>query len=211
MKAHELTAVEQQDLDHAYGYKAPTPEQVERYASINAAAKHFEKTVLENCPSSADRTFATRQIRDARMTANRSIALHIAKAVVLALAWLGCKSALAQTTAEVRLCAAKYAAAIVKVDSIASEVQETPSSREMFSRLSETFHDARELVEEYPSASYPSLCSEAALALMRAPLDRMRAQGFAREPAEIVTERVRLARDALGRAAEVGREPLKPR
>ena len=73
---HEVTAAEQQELDHAYGYHPPSGDQVERYAHVNAAAKHFEKAVLEACPPSADRTFATRQIRDARMTANRSIALH---------------------------------------------------------------------------------------------------------------------------------------
>lgn len=70
-----LTAEQQVELDHAYGYKAPTPEQIPKYEAINQAAKNFERVVLENCPSSADRTFATRQIRDARMTANRSIAL----------------------------------------------------------------------------------------------------------------------------------------
>ena len=72
----ELTEEQICDLDHAYGYHAPTAEQIERYAAINAAAKQFERTVLESCPPSADRTFATRQIRDARMTANRSIALY---------------------------------------------------------------------------------------------------------------------------------------
>ena len=74
MKA--LTDQQVEDLDHAYGYHAPTVEQIEKYAAINKAAKAFERVVLENCPSSADRTFACRQIRDARMTANRSIALH---------------------------------------------------------------------------------------------------------------------------------------
>ena len=64
------------ELNHAYGYHAPSPEQVESYNAINEAAKQFERTVLEQCPPSADRTFAARQIRDARMTANRSIALH---------------------------------------------------------------------------------------------------------------------------------------
>lgn len=75
-----ITAAQQADLDHAYGYHAATPEQVKLYQAINEAAKQFEKTVLETCPSNADRTFATRQIRDARMTANRSIALHRATA-----------------------------------------------------------------------------------------------------------------------------------
>ncbi|QHN04410.1 hypothetical protein FTO74_14335 [Granulicella sp. WH15] len=72
----KLSAEQEADLDHAYGYHAPSPDQIERYAAINAAAKNFERVVLEQCPSSADRSAAQRQIRDARMTANRSIALH---------------------------------------------------------------------------------------------------------------------------------------
>ena len=71
-----LTPQQQDELDHAYGYHAPSAEQVKQYQAINEAAKNFEKVVLETCPPSADRTFACRQIRDARMTANRSIALH---------------------------------------------------------------------------------------------------------------------------------------
>ncbi len=72
----QLTQQQLDELDHAYGYHAPTAEQIEKYAAINEAAKAFERVVIENCPASADRTFACRQIRDARMTANRSIALH---------------------------------------------------------------------------------------------------------------------------------------
>jgi hypothetical protein len=72
----ELTAEQEVELDHAYGYHAPTPEQIELYQAINEAAKNFERVVLQACPRNADRTFATRQIRDARMTANRSIAIH---------------------------------------------------------------------------------------------------------------------------------------
>lgn len=73
---HELTPAEVADLDHAYGYKRPTEEQIVKYGVINEAAKSFERVLLEECPPSADRSAAIRQIRDARMTANRSIALH---------------------------------------------------------------------------------------------------------------------------------------
>lgn len=76
VKMAQLTPEQQSELDHAYGYHAPSPDQVKLYQAVNEAAKNFERVVLECCPSSADRTFATRQIRDARMTANRSIALH---------------------------------------------------------------------------------------------------------------------------------------
>src|ERR1700733_2502229 len=61
-KMQDLTAEQEADLDHAYGYHAPTPEQVGLYRAINDAAKNFERVVLQTCPSSADRTFATRQI-----------------------------------------------------------------------------------------------------------------------------------------------------
>lgn len=71
-----LTPEQEAELDHAYGYHAPSAAQVQHYQAIGKAAKQFERVVLEHCPASADRTFATRQIRDARMTANRSIALH---------------------------------------------------------------------------------------------------------------------------------------
>ncbi len=72
----KLTSEQEAELNHAYGYHAPTPAQIAQYAAINEAAKNFERVVLEQCPPSADRTFVRRQIRDARMTANRSIALH---------------------------------------------------------------------------------------------------------------------------------------
>lgn len=71
----ELTAEQQAELDHAYGYHPPTKEQIELYAAVNEAAKNFERVILQACPASADRTFACRQTRDARMTANRAIAL----------------------------------------------------------------------------------------------------------------------------------------
>ena len=60
--------------DDLFTYHAPTPEQVEKYAAINEAAKAFFKVVHANCPQSPDRTAAVRLIREARMTANASIA-----------------------------------------------------------------------------------------------------------------------------------------
>jgi hypothetical protein len=71
-----ITQQQLDDLEHAYSYHAATTAQLAQYHAINEAAMAFERAVLENCPASADRTFACRQIRDARMTANRSIALH---------------------------------------------------------------------------------------------------------------------------------------
>lgn len=72
----DLTMQEEFELERQYQYHAPTLEQLRRYDAVRLAAKAFERAVLENCPASADRTFACRQIRDARMTANRSIVLE---------------------------------------------------------------------------------------------------------------------------------------
>jgi hypothetical protein len=62
------------NLDEAFKHHPPTPEQIERYARIRAAAKTFAGVLLENCPSSADRSTALRKVREAMMDANASIA-----------------------------------------------------------------------------------------------------------------------------------------
>lgn len=62
-------------LDHLFKYHAPTSETIPKYEAINEAARNFARVVLETCPPSADQSAALRLIRDARMTANASIAL----------------------------------------------------------------------------------------------------------------------------------------
>jgi hypothetical protein len=63
-------------LAELFKYHAPNGETLPKYAAINQAAKNFAEVVLQNCPSSADRSAAIRLIRDARMTANASVALN---------------------------------------------------------------------------------------------------------------------------------------
>ena len=63
-------------LAELFAYHPPNPEQLPKYAAINQAAKNFAEVILQNCPSSADRSAAIRLIRDARMTANASVALN---------------------------------------------------------------------------------------------------------------------------------------
>ena len=63
-------------LDWIFDYHKPTEDQVERYNQITAAAKALAKVILDTCPACADRTDAIRKVREARMTANSSIALH---------------------------------------------------------------------------------------------------------------------------------------
>lgn len=55
-------------------YHAPTPEKLEKFAAVRAAAIALVVAIDEQCPASADRTAAVRQVQDALMTANRSIA-----------------------------------------------------------------------------------------------------------------------------------------
>lgn len=69
------TVDEEAQLEHCFKYHAPTTDQIPSYAKIRDAAKAFALVVTEECPASADRTAAFRQIQDAVMTANRSIAL----------------------------------------------------------------------------------------------------------------------------------------
>lgn len=62
-------------LTELFRYHAPSSETLPKYAAINQAAKNFAEIILQNCPRSADRSAAIRLIRDARMTANASVAL----------------------------------------------------------------------------------------------------------------------------------------
>lgn len=67
---------EAQILAELFKYHAPNDSTLPKYAAINQAAKNFAEIVLQNCPSSADRSAAIRLIRDARMTANAAVALN---------------------------------------------------------------------------------------------------------------------------------------
>jgi hypothetical protein len=63
-------------LGELFRYHPPTEEQLPKYAAINQAAKNFAEIVLANCPRGADFSRVIHLIQDARMTANRSIALN---------------------------------------------------------------------------------------------------------------------------------------
>jgi hypothetical protein len=63
-------------LSLLFSYHPPTGETLPKFQAINQAAKNFAEIVLQNCPSSADRSDAIRKIREARMTANAAIALN---------------------------------------------------------------------------------------------------------------------------------------
>lgn len=61
-------------IDFLFTYHPPEPGDKDRYDKITAAAKAFAIVILETCPASADRSDAIRKVREARMTANASIA-----------------------------------------------------------------------------------------------------------------------------------------
>ena len=63
-------------VDQLFRYQPPTPETLPKFAAINQAGKNFAEVILQNCPPGMDRSAAIRLIRDARMTANASIALN---------------------------------------------------------------------------------------------------------------------------------------
>lgn len=63
-------------LAELFRYHQPTEETLPKYVAINQAAKNFAEIVLQNCPSGKDRSKVIGLIQDARMTANRAVALN---------------------------------------------------------------------------------------------------------------------------------------
>lgn len=63
-----------EELENWFSYHSPTPEQVEIYAELRAAAKAFAYTLIALVPPCADQTVAIRKVREAVMVANQAIA-----------------------------------------------------------------------------------------------------------------------------------------
>jgi hypothetical protein len=61
-------------IEDLFTYHPPQGDEPEQYTRIRAAAKTFAYILLANCPAGPDRAFAIRQIREAVMFANASIA-----------------------------------------------------------------------------------------------------------------------------------------
>jgi hypothetical protein len=70
----------EQELDvkikNIFTYHPPTDEQKLKYEAIRSKAMELAKVIYENTPMCADQSSAIRQLRDAVMTANASIALN---------------------------------------------------------------------------------------------------------------------------------------
>lgn len=73
-ESREMTIEEK--VGEWFTYHAPSPEQLPKYQSIRDSAKHLALVIVANTPRCADQTAALRQLREAVMTANASIALR---------------------------------------------------------------------------------------------------------------------------------------
>ena len=63
-----------EQLDNWFTYHAPSSNDQVAYAKLRSSALDFAKAINDLCPESADKTAAIRKVREARMTANASIA-----------------------------------------------------------------------------------------------------------------------------------------
>lgn len=69
-----------EDIENWFTYHAPNPKQQVGYEAIRAAAKNLAHTINAHAPESADKSASIRQLREAVMTANASIACNTAPA-----------------------------------------------------------------------------------------------------------------------------------
>jgi hypothetical protein len=61
-------------LTHRYSYHQPNAAQVEQYRALRTAALHFAQVIVEECPSSPERSTALTSLDAAVMFANAAIA-----------------------------------------------------------------------------------------------------------------------------------------
>lgn len=64
------------DMERALTNQPPSPAQVERIELLRQVAKVYSNAIIENCPKSADRTTALRELRLTTMWAVASIVLE---------------------------------------------------------------------------------------------------------------------------------------
>ena len=69
-----LTDKQSTQLAEWFVYHAPSADDCMRYERITIAAKQLARVIMETCPQCADQSAALRLVREARMTANASIA-----------------------------------------------------------------------------------------------------------------------------------------
>ena len=63
-------------IELAFTYHAPRDGQADKYEQIRAKAKEFAYLIEQLCPQSAEQMLAWRNLQEAMMFANASIAMH---------------------------------------------------------------------------------------------------------------------------------------
>lgn len=71
-----LTEADVAELDNWFTYHAPTPEQVPVFEAIRDAGYQMAEKIMSLVPASPDRTVAIRNVREAVMNANASLACY---------------------------------------------------------------------------------------------------------------------------------------
>lgn len=62
-------------IEDVVGYHKPDEEGLQAITNIRQATSDMIRSIILNCPQSADRTAAIRKVREAMMTANASIVI----------------------------------------------------------------------------------------------------------------------------------------
>lgn len=73
--ANQLTPEQEALIEHLFTYHAPDDPQQYSLMRVRTCAKIMARILLQECPSSADRSAAIRLLRECVMTANASIML----------------------------------------------------------------------------------------------------------------------------------------
>jgi hypothetical protein len=66
--------IDLENLENRFRYHSPAPDQAERYVKLRATALTLAKQIVENCPSSPERSTSLTHLDSCIMFANAAIA-----------------------------------------------------------------------------------------------------------------------------------------
>lgn len=75
-QAYAITPEERADLDNWFTYHPPTAESIPTFEALRDAGHQFAETICALVPPSPDRSVAIRNVREAVMNANASLACY---------------------------------------------------------------------------------------------------------------------------------------
>lgn len=64
------------DINNSFTYHSPNPDQIPKYQELREAGKDLANAILNLCPESPETTIAIRNVEQAIMWANKSIACN---------------------------------------------------------------------------------------------------------------------------------------